>query len=224
MFKKVSIYSVLIVTFILITSYAFNFINKIDPYSLSESEIQTTLAKNKFDCNNFEKCNLKPGDILIRRLKTSKTRLLTKFTNLYFTHSAMYIGKKLVVEATGNEKNDDDEIIIQDMKKDGWLNKNSEWVIFRPVLNDRKLQNMINNLKNIAEDQKQTFGLIYNSKPSTKHSCADLIFNELINESLLTKQNTPAIITPDYLFYLCTNSNSFKLVGTNIINSKVTSN
>lgn len=191
-------------------------------YTTDISEVAHTLNNRTRTCTVFRKCDLLEGDILIRRLKTERTHFITTFSDAYFTHVATYIGENSIVEAVGNEKDNDDEILVSSLNILEWGNKEAQWVIIRPSITPEAVNVLTHNLKQIANDNSYTFGLTRNQSRSKKRTCADLVFYNLLNEGLIDIQDTPTIIPPDYLFsVLIQNKDTFELVGSNIIDIQI---
>lgn len=185
-------------------------------FRLSSDQISSFLIDAKPQCKKLGDCKLLSGDILIRRYITSRTWLFDKVTNPYFTHSAFYLGDDQLVEAVGFEKNPEDDIQIAELSKSDWLNFDVDnFIVIRPRNYSRKLDNIKNNLKNIAEDPDYIFGLPKEGRK--KASCADFIFKQLSDENIIRVSNAPKIITPDYLFWLAKNNpDDFEIIGYNI--------
>lgn len=183
-------------------------------FKLNAEQVSGSLAGVNHQCSKITDCVLLPGDILIRRYLTKRTWLPDKIFNPYFTHSAFYVGNDQMVEAGGVENDPKDDIQISSFSRSDWLNNGIEdWVILRPNYHTvAKLDTIIRNLKYIAEDPSYEFGLQkFGYKRAT---CADLIFKQLVDESVLEIPNAPKIITPDYLFWAgMNNPNNFKIVG-----------
>lgn len=187
-----------------------------DIFRLSSAQISNSLITTKPQCIRLRDCKLLPGDILIRRYITSRTWLFDQVIHPYFTHSAFYLGDDQLVEAIGTEKNSKDDIQIDTFSKSDWLNLDmNDFVIIRPKNYSLKLNTIKNNLINIANDPDYIFGLP--EKGLKRTACADIIFEQLFNEKMVTVPQKLKIITPDYLFWLfITNQNDFEIVGYNI--------
>jgi hypothetical protein len=185
-------------------------------FRLSSDQISDSLNNTVSQCKKIIDCELLPGDILIRRYITKRTWLVDKLAHPYFTHSAFYLGNNQIVEAVGTEKNSKDDIQIGILSKSDWLNFDVDnFVIIRPKNYSLKLDIIKSNLKNIAEDPDYIFGLPkYGNKKAT---CADLIFQQLLDEKIIRVVNAPNIITPDYLFSVAKNNpEDFEIIGFNI--------
>lgn len=221
MFKKMFLKLLLILT-IGITLIAFIFgINSahnfyVNIFRLSKSQVSGFLSNITSQCKKIADCILLPGDILIRRYITERTRTFDKFIHPYFTHSAFYLGNDQIVEAVGTEKNPKDEIQITTLSKSDWLDISvNNFVIIRPKYSTTQLDTINENLKKIAEDPDYKFGL-----PQIGYkraTCADLISKQLIDANIINVSSTSKIITPDYLFWLAVNNPSnFDIIGYNI--------
>lgn len=206
--------SIILVSIIFGVNFFYKFFN--DIFRLSPRQIQETLSTNISSCKKIINCKLVAGDILIRRYITERTWLVNKLAHPYFTHSAFYLGNDQIVEAVGTEKNSKDDIQIAILSKSDWLNLDvNNFVIIRPKNYSSKLDTIKSNLKKIVEDQDYIFGLP--KQGYKKATCADLIFQQLLDEKIIYVSSVPKIITPDYLFWLATNNPaSFEIVGYNI--------
>lgn len=212
-FSKKFLLSIMIgiffISFIFATFFAYNFYRNI--FRLSEKEVNSSLNNKRLECISIKKCTLLPGDILIRKYTTKRTWLIEKIANPYFTHSAMYLGNDQIIEAIGNEKNSKDDIQIDTLSKSDWMDTDIEkLIIIRPLNINTKFTIIKENLENIAKDPDYTFGLP--KQGNKKTTCSELIFEQLKNEDLLPKEKYPELITPDYLFYIATNNNYFKII------------
>lgn len=208
---------VAVISFIFLIS-GFYFFNKFydSIFRLSYSQINSSLIGIEAKCKKISDCELLPGDILIRRYITSRTWLFDKIARPYFTHLAFYLGDGQLVEAVGKEKSPKDDIQIAILSKSDWLNSDvNNFVIIRPKNYSNKLDDIENNLRNIAEDPDYVFGLP--KKGHKRATCADLIFNQLFIENVNVISNAPRIITPDYFFWLTRdNPKDFEIIGFNI--------
>ena len=185
-------------------------------FRLSSAQISNSLNNEVPQCKKIIDCKLLSGDILIRRYITKRTWLVDKLAHPYFTHSAFYLGNDQIVEAVGTEKNSKDDIQIGILSKSDWLNFDVDnFVIIRPKNYSLKLDVIKSNLKNIAEDSDYIFGLPKHG--NKKATCADLIFQQLLDEKVIRVTNVPKIITPDYLFSVAKNNpDDFEIIGFNI--------
>ena len=186
-------------------------------FRLSPDQFSSSLYNKKSKSKKISDCTLLPGDILIRRYITERTWLVDKLAHPYFTHSAFYLGDDQIVEAVGTEKTPEDEIQIAILSKSDWLYVDVEnFVIIRPQKYTATKLNIIkNNLINIAKDPDYKFGLPESGYK--RATCADLIFRQLLSESVINVSNAPEIITPDYLFSLAIkNPFNFNIVGYSI--------
>ena len=183
---------------------------------MSLNQISNYLIDAPSQCKKIIDCKLLPGDILIRKYMTQRIWFIDKLLNLFFTHSAFYLGDDKIVEAVGPEKNPKDDIQVVTLSSSDWLNSDvNDFVIIRPKNYLWKLERIKRNLKYIAEDPEYRFGL---PKWGTKRAtCADLIFKQLLDEDIVSASTVPEILTPDYLFWLAENNpNDFEIVGFNI--------
>ena len=182
-------------------------------FRLTPNQVAKTICQTIPRYQKITDCQLRPGDILIRRYITSRTKALDQYLHLYFTHSAFYIGNDYIVEASGKEQRPEDEIRVTRLSTSDWENSDIEnFVIIRPKNYEGKLDKIISNLKTIAADPNYRFGLpIQGGKRTT---CAELILKEIITEKVIQEPKVPKIITPDYLFWLAVNnSDNFEIIG-----------
>lgn len=202
------------VTFFVIIFFCIYLINQIysSIFRVTPIQVSSYLQETDYKCETISECELLPGDILIRRYITSRTQVMDRMIDPYFTHSSFYLGSDTIVEAVGEEKNSEDEIKIVKLSESDWFNSNIDsFVIIRPINYSSKIDKIIYDLKNIAEDPDYVFGL-----PKTgqkRATCADLIFQQLLSNRLIENQKIPRIITPDYLFWALKNSTNFKIIG-----------
>lgn len=221
MFKNLLLKLLLILTIgIILFAFMFGIYSAhkfyVNIFRLSQNQISVSLFDRTSQCRKIADCNLLPGDILVRRYITERTRIFDKFIHPYFTHSAFYLGNDQIVEAVGTEKNPEDEIQIATLSKSDWLDISvNNFVIIRPKYSITKLDTIKENLKRIAEDPDYKFGL-----PQIGYkraTCADLISKQLIDANIINVSSTSKIITPDYLFSLAVNNPvNFDIVGYNI--------
>ncbi len=186
-------------------------------FRLSYEEITFSLEKTTPTCKKFKDCKLEPGDILIRRYITTTTNLFNKYFNPYFTHSAFYLGNDELFEAMGATELPKDEIQITNLSESYWLNEDMEnFVVIRPKNYNGRLENIILNLRNIADDPQYRFGPL--EEGGKNASCSDAILKYLADEKILTDlSRKPEIITPDYLFWVTERSDlDFEVIGYNI--------
>lgn len=183
-------------------------------FRLSIDQVNSALINDSSQCKIISDCKLLPGDILIRRYITDRTWLINKIADPYFTHSAFYLGEDQIIEAVGKEKNRKDDIQIAQLSKSDWLNQDVEsFVIIRPSNYGSKLEIIRNELAAIANDPDYKFGLP--KKGQKKATCADLIFQQLLDQKILNAYDDAKIITPDYLFSASENA-GFEIIGYNI--------
>mgnify|MGYP005615951677 FL=1 len=179
-------------------------------FRLDKEQVSSTLhesmMKNKAPiCSEIQDCDLIPGDILLRRYVTERTKLFDRIIHPYFTHTAFYLGDDRLAEAVGSEKNSEDDIQINTLSRGDWMDEQIEgFVIIRPTYTADQLDSIKIGLAQIAEDPEYIFGLP--RKGNKKTTCADMIYKQLQDENLIPISNTqvPKIITPDYLFWLAT--------------------
>lgn len=186
-----------------------------DFFRMSSDQISHYLIGAQPQCKKIGDCKLLPGDILIRKYMTQRIWFIDKLLNLYFTHSAFYLGDNEIVEAFGPEKDPNNDIQVVTLSKSDWLSQDiDDFVIIRPKNYLWKLDRIKKNLKYIAEDQEYRFGLP--EKGFKRATCADLIFKQLLDENITTIPNTSKIVTPDYLFWIAVNNpKDFEIVGFN---------
>lgn len=185
-----------------------------DIFRLSQESVINSLSQQTSSCPNIKNCQLLSGDILIRRHITQKTQLLDKVFNPYFTHSAYYLGEGQIIEAVGQEKNKADEIIISELINTDWVDTDIEtWVIIRPKKITPALSEVINNnFKTIANDPNYRFGTPKNHNKKT--TCADLIYQQLIQQNIIEGLAPPNYITPDYLYSIVVNKpDDFEMIA-----------
>jgi hypothetical protein len=143
---------------------------------------------------------LLPGDILIRRYITKRTWLFDTLAHPFFTHVAYYVGGDQIVEAVGTEKQSKDDIQVTQLSGSDWFNDDVRtFVIMRPKDSESEVADMSSALIRVANDPDYTFGL-----PEVGHkrtTCADLVYEQLRTEDLVTSRMVPEIITPDYLYW-----------------------
>lgn len=185
-------------------------------FRLSKKQVADSLITTAPKCTKIKDCQLLPGDILIERYITNRTKNFDRFANPYYTHSGFYIGKDQIVEASGTEKNKQDEILIRTFSQSDWVNFVTDFVIIRPKYNsENQLSMIMNNLVEIANDTEYRFGLPEKNKKSA--TCADLIVKQLVNNNVLANIDQKIIVTPDYLFWLAKNNlNIFETIGYNL--------
>lgn len=182
-------------------------------FRLSEDQVRAALQDIPTTCNQIMKCSLIPGDILIRRYITSRTKTMDMFGHVYFTHAAFYIGSDQIVEAIGTEKDPQDEVQITSLSKSDWANTDvTDFVIIRPKKYQGKLDSIIGDFKDIAADPEYRFGFPGDGPKRT--TCADIIFKQLVDKGVVNMPDAPNIITPDYLFWMAKNdTEKFEIVG-----------
>ena len=182
-------------------------------YRLSLGQISNYVSSVKPTCTTIKECQLLPGDILIRRYITSRTKLFDSLTHPYFTHTAFYMGNNSIIEAGGNEINKAEEIKELQLSSSDWFADDiPSFIIVRPRNYHGKLPIIQDNLKKIADDPQYRFGLpLFQAKTTT---CSDLIYSQLVIEHMVAGEHHPSIITPDYLFWIMMNNpNDFEIIG-----------
>jgi hypothetical protein len=193
-----------------VVAVIFFLVSQFNIFSLSPEQVKTFLPRDMDACHKLMECHLQPGDILIRRLSTSRTKLFQSLFKPYFTHTAFYYGDGLLIEAVGNEPNSANDIQIDNLSLSDWAGDLEGWVIIRPTISKQKINIIKNNLKAIADDAGYTFGV-----GDKKTSCAELIFAELNNSGVVFRdKSVPKVVTPDFLFqYTAKKSNQFVIIG-----------
>lgn len=183
-------------------------------FTLSPKQVDDYLAKSNSTCQNIEACEIMPGDIMIRKYSTSRTKLLEMFIRPYFTHSGFYYGNGIIIEAVGNEPDKNNEIIAQNLYTSDWTQQKLEkWVIIRPILPEAKMKEIGHKILAIANDQTYTFGI--RLRDDKKYTCASLIFDQFEKEGIVNS-NKKIIETPDYIFkYAATHPEAFTIIGFN---------
>lgn len=193
----------------------YKFYNSI--FRLSYEQISSFLIEKQSQCQKFKDCVLMPGDIIIRRYKTSVTNQVDSLFNPYFLHSAMYIGNDEMFEVLGSNESPENQIVINKLSRSDWMNEDMvNFVIFRPKNYNGKLGEITSYLKNVAYDPDFLYGIL--DEKRKRASCADIILKQLEKNGLIYKnKNEPQIITPDYLFWIIgTNDKNIDVVGYNI--------
>lgn len=182
-------------------------------FRLTNHQVSTSLSDIRAECKKIADCKLLPGDILIRRYVTERTRVFDTLAHPYFTHTAFYLGNDKIVEAVGTERKKEDEIQIATLSKSDWFDEGVvSFAIIRPSYSVKTLGDVSDSLLQIANDPDYQFGLPKVGQKRT--TCADLIFKQLIGEKVITVSNFPEIITPDYLFSITRNNPAiFYIVG-----------
>ena len=180
-------------------------------FRLSKQEVEENLYGKEL-CPSVTACPLQPGDILLRRYVTPKTRDFDTYIHPYFTHSAFYLGDGRIVEAVGTEKRREDEILVENISGTDWEDQYIEkLVVIRPHYTKGALSKVKANLITIADDPQYRFGLPKADNKMT--TCADLIIKQLYLEEMIPVYNQPKIITPDYLFWVTVNdTHDFEII------------
>lgn len=200
---------ILIISFpvsIILITYGSYEINKLDKniFRLSSTQVIHILTTENSSCGTLDKCKLVPGDILLRRYITKRTWLMDKLARPYFTHAAMYLGNNQIVEAVGTENNPEDDIQVANLTNSDWLNFDmSDWVVVRPKNIGTSMNLIEKNLRSIASDPEYKFGLPEQGLKRT--TCSKLIVDQLVLGGIVSTENMPTMITPDYIFYMTQN-------------------
>ncbi|MFA6252333.1 MAG: hypothetical protein WCX74_02955 [Candidatus Paceibacterota bacterium] len=204
----------ILLSFLLLLALGLFSLTKISPiFTLSDSEVEASLLNIENNCDTISDCGLLPGDILLRRYSTNRTRLFENYARPYFTHSALYYGNGLVAEAIGNDPDDTKEIVIRNISETDWTSDRIEtWIIIRPKIPEEKIRLICDRTKNIANDDSYTFGI--KQQGNKRYTCSSLIFDQLIDQNIINKNDVPEIITPDFIFrYASTHKELFNIVG-----------
>ncbi len=186
-------------------------------FRLTSRQVSDSLNGVVSTCNSIIQCQLEPGDILVRRNITDRTRVMDKFAHLYFTHVAFYMGNDQLIEAGGIEKDSRDDIKTVALSKSDWVaNDIQSFIILRPKKYGKKIDVVRNELMRIANDPEYSFGFPWQGYKKT--TCADLVFVQLLNEGVIDSATTvPQPTTPDYFFsYAIHNPGEFGVVGFNV--------
>jgi hypothetical protein len=182
-------------------------------FTLSQQQVARLWPQGAVSCRQLVNCQLRAGDILIRRHATQRTRLFQALFKPYFTHAAFYYGDGQLVEAVGTESNRANDIQVDNFFSSDWSTDSLEaWVVIRPEIEPKTIQLIRNNLKTIADDPSYTFGL-----GDKKTSCAEIIFDQfVINRIIIRDKYMPRVITPDFLFqYALQRPGLFTVIGYN---------
>ena len=142
--------------------------------------------------------------------------MMSMIFKMYFTHSAIYLGDGKIIEAMGGEPNKKDEVKVTNLDNSDWIQEPLEnLVIFRPNAQVARIHTALNHIEEIASDPKYRFGIATLNRGDKLVTCADLIFDQFKSEGIIQDDTSPAIITPDYLFwYAANNPDRFSLVWT----------
>lgn len=207
---KIKFKLVIFLCLVFAVAVIFFLVSQFNIFSLSPEQVKALLLGDTAVCQKLIDCHLQPGDILIRRLSTSRTKLFQSLFKPYFTHAAFYYGDGLLIEAVGNEPNSANDIQVDNLSFSDWAGDLEGWVIVRPKISEQKINIIKNNLKAIADDAEYTFGV-----GDKKTSCAELIFTELNNSGVIFRdKSVPQVVTPDFLFqYMAKKSNQFVIIG-----------
>lgn len=184
-------------------------------FTLSAEKVRNLMSYDKPTCQEVINCTLEPGDILIRRYLTSRTNMLSIIFGMYFTHSAIYLGGGKIVEAIGIEPNRENDITIDELNNSDWTKDPLEsLVVFRPKAPPAQIQTALERIRTIADDPLYEFGIGMLNHNNKMVTCADLIYYQYRDEGIIEDEATPAIITPDYLFwYAAKHPDKFSFLG-----------
>lgn len=197
------------------------------------SHVSYVLSDKEELCKDIKTCDLRDGDILIRRYVTDKTRLLDKTLHPYYTHMAFYIGDGYIVEANGTEENKEDDIIKEKINTSDWYDSEiPSFIILRPTYSKDTLAKIDAELTVIANDSQYIFGIPdtndsrnaninnvinTNSNKNKKQTyCSYIIYDELITHRIIIDRGTKTnkrFISPDYLFSILMSSTSTEMTG-----------
>lgn len=182
-------------------------------YRLPSSQVARIVPAADLECARIDDCGLLPGDILVRRYITPKTRFFDEFVHPYFTHAVFYLGDGQIVEAAGTEKDCSQEIRISELADGGWLDSGLEgFAIIRPKYTADNLAFIKAELVDIANDPEYRFGPPFLGAKQT--TCADLILKRLAEEEIVAAEDMTDAATPDYLFWLAAeNPGEFEIAG-----------
>ncbi len=189
-----------------------------DLYELSKKEVYAILDDYKSSyVSNLQTVSLEPGDILIRQLRTPRTAFLEDNTDLFFTHSAIYLGSNEIAEAIGYEDNPANDILVHRLSETNWYDQEAKWVIIRPLLPTQVTKEILSDIRTIANDDNYTFGLSDNQREATTRVCSDLIYYPFAEELAWSNLGEPAVITTDFMVEdLLNRTDQFSLIATNI--------
>lgn len=182
-------------------------------FRLSSSQVARIVPAAELECARIDDCGLLPGDILVRRYITPKTRFFDEFVHPYFTHAVFYLGDGQIVEAAGTEKDHSQEVRISGLVDGGWLDSDLEgFAIIRPKYTAENLAFIKAELVNIADDPDYRFGPPFLDAKQT--TCADLILERMVEEKIVAAEDMSNVATPDYLFWLAAeNPGEFEISG-----------
>lgn len=181
-------------------------------YSLQESlrTVSTGIQKQTTkDCGNdirISSCPLQTGDILLKRELTKNTFFVASFYNLYFTHSAIYLGDGLIIEAKGYDPDDSREIAIEPLLETDWTSSNMErWSVLRAdtshsILSDIKQVSYL-----YANSPTLRFG--FGGKMRQQTSCAELVWSIYSDSGYSLGPSYSGMITPDYIYSMAVSDN-----------------
>lgn len=126
---------IIVFTAVVFLSYGAYSIHKLYAgiFRLSAEQVFQSLPDTAGKCKTIGDCELLPGDILVRRYITNRTRLFDTLAHPYFTHAAFYLGGGKIVEAVGTENSAEDDIQIAELSNSDWFDAGTEnFAIIRP--------------------------------------------------------------------------------------------
>ena len=188
-------------------------------FVMSKDQVFAYLSPVQSECLSLATCDLQPGDILIRRYITERTKPFEWFTHSYFTHSAVSVGEGMIVEATGPEEDPRLDIDTHPLLWSDWLNEDIEtWVVVRPLGDAGRVHQAIASLRAIADDPEYRFGIHWQRDDTSKvASCSDLVFRQYRTAGLITDTRPPINVGPDSLFrYLVTHPDDFRIIASGV--------
>ena len=173
------------------------------------------LTTNSKTCANILDCNLLPGDILIKRQLTERTTVVANIFDMYFTHTALYIGENQIIEARGTDKNKQSEIVQNHLSFTDWVDPEIETLfVLRPTnASAEEITAAIKHAGLIAGSEEYIFGYGFNMSSSKRQYCSGLIWNIYQQAGYLTQFHKP-VIFPDDLFSMATKGEYFYIVAT----------
>ncbi len=207
----------LIAVFLMCAIGLLRMIHEFSVTTLSAEQVSQRVSSIPSECSDLRRCRLERGDILMRRHITKKTLLFERITQSYFTHAAVYLGAGMIVQAKGSESNASDEIMVESLESSDWMTDSLEgWVVIRPhdyVQED--LDRAVDRMRQMADDDRYTFGIrLSDDDQLHATSCADLIFRQYRLAGLVSDNDMPFNVSPDYLFqYIVTHPDEFGIIA-----------
>lgn len=199
-----------------------------------ETALSMIRGSERVQCHNTLNC-IQPGDILIRRKITEQTEFFNAIANPYFTHTALYLGDGLIVEAVGSQPNPEDDVVVYPLLQSDWLqsesgedmlknNDKNEYIplseaymlpedtyVLRVHMNTDTILKIRESVSKIAEDPKIIFG--FYTQGEYKTQCSKLIFDQLVSHKVVVDVGGhPKHITPDYVFWYLVKKNDSQLI------------